>query len=343
MAKQKHAAATEVTVAPLAEATGFEKFVNAYWKHGLALFVVIAAVVLGRQYMEDQESVAATEEWSEFGRSVVSGAFARRPGTALPIVSAEKLEELAANSSPDTAVWALMAAAASLEGDLEFTAARDTLARLEREYPEHPAVTQTVVIGDREGTLASLMMERVEGLIALKEGAPQLFGNPEPPADAPRVTLETTRGSIEVALYPNLAPQHVENFLELCRTGQYDGTKFHRVMSGFMIQGGDRTSIDGPKEQWGTGDAGYTIPQEFSELSHFEGYLAAAKRPDQEESGGHQFYITLGPSHHLDQVHTVFGKVVGGMDVVRAIGSSEIEPGTDRPVDPATVTATVVK
>jgi len=338
MAKQKHAAATEVTVAPLAEATGFEKFVNAYWKHGLALFAVIAAVVLGRQYMEDKEIVQATQQWSEFGAAV-----AGMSGVAIPIASIEELDRLGSTSGQETAAWALLAAAAKLERELDFAGAKDRLARIEREFPAHPAVTETVQIGDRTGTLVGLMGERIDGLIDLKDGVPRLFGNPDPPADAPRVTLETTQGSIELALYPNLAPNHVENFLELCRTGQYDGTKFHRVIAGFMIQGGDRTSIDGPKEQWGTGEAGYTIPQEFSDLAHFEGYLAAAKRPDQEESGGHQFYVTLGPAHHLDQVHTVFGKVVGGMDVVRAIGAAEIEPGTDRPVDPVTVTATTVQ
>lgn len=338
MAKQKHAAATEVTVAPLAEATGFEKFVNAYWKHGLALFAVIAAVVLGRQYMEDQEVVEATQQWSEFSSAVVS-----MSGVAIPVGSIEELDRLGASADSETAAWALLAAAAKLERDLDFAGAKDRLAQLQSKHAEHPAVFQTVQIGDRTGTLAGLMAERIDGLIELKAGAPQLFGNPDPAADAPRVTLETTQGEIEFALYPDKAPNHVENFLKNCGDGTYDGTKFHRVMDGFMIQAGDRTSIDGPKEEWGTGDAGYTLEQEFSDLAHFEGFLAAAKRPDQVESGGHQFYVTLGSAHHLDQVHTVFGKVVGGMDVVRAIGSAEIEPGTDRPANPVTITGARVQ
>jgi peptidyl-prolyl cis-trans isomerase B (cyclophilin B) len=335
MAKQRHAAATEVTVAPLAEASGFEKFVNAYWKHGIVLFVLIAAGVLGAQYMQHQEKSKTTEEWRAFGSAVLGGF-----GVATPIVDAAELELLAKDATLDSAPWALMAAAAKHESDMEYSEALATLDRVAREHPEHLVMKRQVTIGERSGTYVGMMRERIQSLSGLAQEAPNLFGNADPAPDAPRVRLETTAGSIVVALYSDRAPKHVENFLELCREGQYDGTKFHRVMDGFMIQGGDRTSIDGPKEQWGTGDAGYTLAQEFSDLAHFPGFLAAAKKPNEVESGGHQFYITLGAPHHLDNVHTVFGKVVEGMDVVRAIGSAPNEPGGDRPLNPVTVTKT---
>jgi cyclophilin family peptidyl-prolyl cis-trans isomerase len=178
---------------------------------------------------------------------------------------------------------------------------------------------------------------------SLRQDLPGLFDNPAPAADAPRVRLSTSAGDIVVALYADRAPQHVENFLKRSRDGQYDGTKFHRTIPGFMIQGGDTNSIEGAPETWGTGDAGYTIPQEFSDLVHHRGYLAAAKRGDQVESGGAQFYITVGTPHHLDGVHTVFGKVVEGLDVVDDIATAPIAQGTqDRPAEPVTLTAATV-
>lgn len=335
MAKQRHAAATEVTVAPLAETSGLENFVNSYWKHGIVLFALIAAGVLGTQYMQQQDNAKTTEEWRAFGSAVLGGF-----GVATPIADADELERLAANAALDSAPWALMAAAAKHESDMEYSEALADLDRLQSEHPGHLVMTREVTIGDRTGTYAGMMRERIQSLEGLAEEAPGLFGNADPAPDAPRVRLETTSGSIVVALYPDRAPNHVENFLKLCREGQYDGTKFHRVLAGFKIQGGDRTSIDGPKEQWGTGDAGYTIAQEFSDLAHFPGFLSAEKKGNGDESGGHQFSITLGAPHHLDNVHTVFGKVVEGMDVVRAIGAASNEPGTDKPLSAVMVTKT---
>jgi len=333
MAKQRHVAATEVTVAPLAEATGFEKFVQSYWKHGIVLFVLVAAGVVGRHTWAERQRDAEASQWATFNDAV-------RPGGGIAEVrgGVEELRALASDATKETAPWALLALASKLETENDFAGALEAVARLEREHPQHSVVTAPVTIGTRTTTLVADLKERLTGLAAISTELPRLFTNPEPPADAPRVRLSTSKGDIVVALYPNVAPKHVENFLGVAESGKYDGTKFHRVMDGFMIQGGDRNSIDGAPETWGTGDAGYTIPQEFGDLVHFPGFLAMAKKPNEIESSGDQFYITLGSAHHLNGVHTVFGKVVEGMDVVRAIGSAPNQPNSDRPADPVVLT-----
>ena len=127
-----------------------------------------------------------------------------------------------------------------------------------------------------------------------------------------QVTIETSRGSIGLELFPAHAPQTVNNFLFLARDGFYDGVSFHRVIANFMIQGGDPTGS-------GRGGPGYRFADEFkgNPLRHERGVISMANAgPD---TNGSQFFITHGPQPHLDGRHTVFGKVTSGMDVVDAI------------------------
>ena len=137
--------------------------------------------------------------------------------------------------------------------------------------------------------------------------------------------VETNKGTFRLELFEGRAPKTARNFIELAEKGFYDGVVFHRVIAGFMIQGGDP---DGT----GRGGPGYTIDDEFHpELKHdAAGILSMANAgPD---TGGSQFFITLAPTPWLDGKHAVFGRVTEGMDVVRAIGS--VETGrADRPVD----------
>ena len=144
-------------------------------------------------------------------------------------------------------------------------------------------------------------------------------------ADNPKVVMETSLGKITLELDAEKAPVSVENFLKYVDDGYYNGTVFHRVIDGFMIQGGDPTGT-------GRGGPGYTIPDEFhSELRHSgEGILSMANAGP--NTGGSQFFITLDKTAWLDGKHAVFGKVVEGMDVVRKIGSTRTGPG-DRPVE----------
>jgi peptidyl-prolyl cis-trans isomerase B (cyclophilin B) len=156
----------------------------------------------------------------------------------------------------------------------------------------------------------------------------------EPMADtpmAPSGTLDTTkaytarikteRGDVVVELYADRAPLTVENFVNLARSGYYDGTTFHRVIPGFMAQGGDPTGT-------GTGGPGYQFADEFHPtLRHSgEGILSMANAGP--GTNGSQFFITLGPTPHLDDRHSVFGRVIEGMDVVRSI--RERDPQRDR-------------
>jgi len=126
------------------------------------------------------------------------------------------------------------------------------------------------------------------------------------------ISMETNRGTIELELYPQHAPKTVNNFVFLCCEGYYDGVKFHRVINNFMVQGGDRTGT-------GRGDPGYKFEDETAgnPLVHETGVLSMANAGP--NTNGSQFFITHSPQSHLNGKHTVFGKVVNGMDVVNAI------------------------
>lgn len=139
----------------------------------------------------------------------------------------------------------------------------------------------------------------------------------------------TTQGSFEIELFEDKAPKTTKNFIDLVEKGFYDGLIFHRVIDGFMIQGGD------PKGN-GTGGPGYTIPDEFhKDLRHSsEGILSMANAGP--NTGGSQFFITLDETPWLDGHHAVFGKVVRGMDIVHAIGSVECDY-RDKPLEDVVV------
>jgi cyclophilin family peptidyl-prolyl cis-trans isomerase len=147
--------------------------------------------------------------------------------------------------------------------------------------------------------------------------------------DLPRVSLDTGKGVIVLELFEDQAPYTVANFIELVEGDFYDGTKFHRVLPGFMAQGGDPNTIAGASGAPGQGGPGYTIPDESSrsdKRKHFAGRLAMAKPSDPERPGkakpnsaGSQFYITVVPTSHLDEEYTVFGRVIEGDDIARSL------------------------
>lgn len=131
------------------------------------------------------------------------------------------------------------------------------------------------------------------------------------------VTLDTSRGTIELELFPEHTPMTVNNFVFLTNEGFYDGVKFHRVIANFMIQGGDPTGT-------GSGGPGYRFQDETygNPLKHGIGVLSMANAGP--NTNGSQFFITHAPQPHLDGKHTVFGKVVSGMDVVNAIQQGDV-------------------
>ena len=140
----------------------------------------------------------------------------------------------------------------------------------------------------------------------------------------PTVTMKTNHGTIEAEMFADVAPKTAGNFIELAKKGFYDGVVFHRVIDGFMIQGGDPTGT-------GRGGPGYQIDDEFAPgLAHTHAgiFSMANAGPN---SGGSQFFITLAATPWLDGKHAIFGKVTAGLDVVMAIGKLQVGPG-DRPV-----------
>jgi peptidyl-prolyl cis-trans isomerase B (cyclophilin B) len=154
----------------------------------------------------------------------------------------------------------------------------------------------------------------------------------------PTVVLKTTKGTIELVLFPKEAPKTVDNFLKLTRRGFYDGTTFHRVIPGFVSQGGDPLSKSLPAghPRIGTGDPGYSIPDEHGNgLKHLPGVVAMAHSAAA-NSAGSQFYITHGPIAHLDGGYTIFGLVTKGFEYAVAFRSSD-EGGAPDKIIKATV------
>ncbi len=138
--------------------------------------------------------------------------------------------------------------------------------------------------------------------------------------------IKTSAGEMVVEFWPDVAPKTVENFKKLSREGFYDGTCFHRIIKGFMIQGGDPLTKDASKEAaWGTGDPGYKIKAEFNDRSHQRGVLSMARSQDP-DSAGCQFFVCLGDASFLDKKYTAFGKVLKGDDVLGKIGETPVAP-----------------
>ena len=137
--------------------------------------------------------------------------------------------------------------------------------------------------------------------------------------------IETTLGNIELEFLEDKAPGHTKNFKDLANKGYYDGTTFHRVIPGFMIQGGDSNSKSEDRSMHGTGGPGYSIKAEFNDTPHDRGILSMARSQDP-DSAGSQFFIVVKDSHFLDNQYTAFGKVVTGMDVVDKIVNVPRDP-----------------
>jgi peptidyl-prolyl cis-trans isomerase B (cyclophilin B) len=138
--------------------------------------------------------------------------------------------------------------------------------------------------------------------------------------------LKTSQGEIVVEFWSDVAPKTVENFKKLAKDKFYDGTAFHRIIKGFMIQGGDPLTKDASKEaMWGTGDPGYKVKAEFNDHKHVRGVLSMARSADP-DSAGCQFFICLGDAAFLDGKYTAFGKVIKGDDVLGKLGDTPVGP-----------------
>lgn len=164
----------------------------------------------------------------------------------------------------------------------------------------------------------------------------------EPVMTTSRAILETTKGRIVIALDTEGTPNTRDNFIKLAQSGFYDGTRFHRVIDGFMIQGGDPLSKDvSKKELWGTGGPGYQFSDELTPANaNVRGSISMANAGL--NTNGSQFFINLVDNGYLNGKHVVFGHVVEGMEVVDAIGKTPVD-GNDRPAEDIVVTRVVIE
>lgn len=150
------------------------------------------------------------------------------------------------------------------------------------------------------------------------------------PAAKEVAVIKTSAGEMVAEFWPDVAPKTVANFVKLANDKFYDGTAFHRVIKGFMIQGGDPLTKDDTKmERWGTGDPGYKIDAEFNKKNHVRGVLSMA-RSQNPNSAGSQFFICHGSPSFLDGQYTTFGKLIKGDDVLEKIATTPTGPN-DRP------------
>lgn len=164
----------------------------------------------------------------------------------------------------------------------------------------------------------------------------------------PRVTIVTKFGEIKIRFYPDDAPRHVENFLNLVKLGFYNGTTFHRVVPGFIVQGGDPLSRNADRTLHGSGGPGYFLTPEANDRPHKRGAVAMAKVPRESNStrdfndSGSQFYISVAHNGGLDRTYTVFGEVFRGMEVVDQIVKAARD-SDDNPLEPIEMTSITVK
>ena len=167
--------------------------------------------------------------------------------------------------------------------------------------------------------IAALGLMILPGILMALEVKNKTFGKEEvEKMKQTRAILETKFGNMEIEFYPEKAPNHVNSFLELAKSGFYDGTAFHRVIPGFMIQGGDPNSKDDNRANDGVGGPGFNLKAEFNDIHHSRGILSMA-RSQHPDSAGSQFFICVADAPHLDRQYTAFGKVISGMDVADKI------------------------
>ena len=153
--------------------------------------------------------------------------------------------------------------------------------------------------------------------------------------------IHTSAGQIDIRFYPDVAPNHVKNFIDLAEKGFYNGTRFHRVIPDFMIQGGDPNTKEGGTGMWGTGGSGTNVKAEFSRVPHTRGIVSMA-RSGHPDSASSQFFIMVADYPSLNGQYSVFGRVTKGMEVADKIVSAP-KDANDRPNNPTTIDKIVIR
>jgi peptidyl-prolyl cis-trans isomerase B (cyclophilin B) len=181
----------------------------------------------------------------------------------------------------------------------------------------------------------------IVGIVFLSAASTRVQAQPAS-GNIPRAIIETKFGSMEIRFFPEKAPKHVENFIKLAKSGFYDKTIFHRVIPGFMIQGGDpNTKDEKAKSTYGTGGPGYNVKAEFNDRPHVRGAVSMARSQDP-DSAGSQFFIVVKDSPFLNGKYTVFGEVVKGMEVADKI-VSQPRDARDNPLERIEMTVKIVE
>lgn len=150
---------------------------------------------------------------------------------------------------------------------------------------------------------------------------------PAPATDKEVAVIKTTEGDMVIEFWTDAAPNTIANFKKLAKAAFYDGTAFHRIIKGFMIQGGDTNTIAGKPETWGSGDPGYKIKAEFNNHPHVRGVISMARSRDP-NSAGSQFFICDATASSLDHQYTTFGKLIKGDDVLTKIAGTPVGPNS---------------
>jgi len=198
-----------------------------------------------------------------------------------------------------------------------------------------PAASEAVSPGSAgaDGGDCPVVGEAPEVTMMQYDSAPEMTIDP---AKEYIATIKTVRGDVTIKLRPDLAPEHVNSFVFLAREGFYKGTTFHRVLQGFMAQGGDPTGT-------GTGGPGYSVPAEFTaELSFQRGVLGMARSADP-NSAGSQFFITTAPATHLDGQYTIFGEVLDGMEAVDCLTLRDPNANPNAPAGDAIISVEIAE
>jgi len=196
--------------------------------------------------------------------------------------------------------------------------------------------------GSRAMVLALTALIMLGGWDAIATAADKVPAAQPSVDKGPKVIIKTKLGEIEIKLFPDKAPKHVENFIKLAKSGFYNGTIFHRVIPGFMIQGGDPNTKDlNKKELYGMGGPGHSVKAEFNDVPHKRGIVSMARSNDP-DSAGSQFFIVVEDSPFLDGKYTAFGQVVKGLGVADKI-VNQPRDARDNPAERIEMTVTVVE
>jgi peptidyl-prolyl cis-trans isomerase B (cyclophilin B) len=337
----QHKAPTSITIAPTSEKSGMAEFVDRYWKIALIVALVMVGTLLYRQSTKGHAEEVDAQAWDKLIQKT-------NPDPTTGVLSG-KVDDLVGVADEikesHAAPFALYLAASSAAGEHKYDEAKKLLGRLRAEYPTSKIVVDklgTTAPGPKQSAVEKLE-SHIDAQIAWRSQNPALFGLPELPADAPKVKINTDRGVIVVGLYTKDAPLHAEAFLKLAREGGFNGMKFHRVVPDRAIQSGDPNTLKEDVATWGAGETGPAPAAEPTALKHFTGALSSARMLGSKTNSGSQFMIALADDHTLDADTFVFGKVIEGMDIAKAISESSTVAGTDRPEQPATIQSTEVQ